>query len=115
MRIYIAGPVNGDTYRVAARYVVGKGHTPVNPHEVRPLEHIDRSCQDEELVFGNGAAGEDEHTPGCRMRTYIAELVKCDAIMMLNDWESSADARMEFDIARTCGLTIYYIAARRHL
>ena len=38
----------------------------------------------------------------------FAALPLCDAIYLLDGWETSKGAKLEFDVASTCGLKIYY-------
>lgn len=56
--------------------------------------------------FKNGVS-QDEHWRE-HMRVDLAELPKCDAIYMLDGWGTSKGAKLEFDVATTCGLEVYY-------
>ena len=42
------------------------------------------------------------------MRADIRMLVDCDAICMMDGWEQSKGCKLELDVARSCGLTVYY-------
>lgn len=42
------------------------------------------------------------------MKICITELLKCDGICMLSNWESSKGAKIEFRLARQLGLKIIF-------
>lgn len=56
--------------------------------------------------FKNGVS-QDAHWRK-HMRVDLAALLLCDAIYLLDGWETSKGAKLEFDVASTCGLRIYY-------
>ncbi len=56
--------------------------------------------------FKNGVS-QDAHWRK-HMRADLAALLLCDAIYLLDGWETSKGAKLEFDVASTCGLKIYY-------
>ncbi len=69
----------------AERFLALKGYKPVNPMK-------------------NGLPAEAhwrEH-----MRRDIALLLECDAIFMLEGWELSKGAKLELDVASSCGLKV---------
>lgn len=37
-----------------------------------------------------------------------AVLTDCDGILMLRGWEQSKGAKLEFDVATSCGLEVWY-------
>jgi hypothetical protein len=92
-KIYVAGPMRGycelnfPAFNDAAMQLAFEGWEVVNPVDINP----------------------DPETPyeTC-MKRDIAELVKCDAIYMLQGWIDSAGAKLEFSIASSCGLKIFY-------
>ena len=49
------------------------------------------------------------------MRVDLKMLLECDAICMMDGWEESKGAKLELDVASTCGLTVYYETAVRTL
>lgn len=63
--------------------------------------------------FDNGV-GDDadwrEH-----MRVDLKMLLGCDAICMMDGWEESKGAKLELDVASTCGMTVYYETSVRTL
>lgn len=42
------------------------------------------------------------------MRADIHVLTDCDGILMLRGWEQSKGAKLEFDVATSCGLEVWY-------
>lgn len=108
MKVYIAGPIAGkpfnnvDAFRAAAYHLLAAGHVPVNPHDVKPVDH-DGSCP------AGPVAGEDSaHNAPCFMRTDLIAMLGCEAIYLLDGWELSSSARTEFEAARAAGLKITY-------
>lgn len=93
-RIYISGAIAHHdfdervrAFQCAAEYIKAQGGTPVNP-------------------FDNGVpvnAGWREH-----MKADIHALTECDGILMLRGWELSKGAKIEFDVATSCGLEVWY-------
>lgn len=93
-RIYISGAIAHHdiaermrAFLRAAEYIKAQGGTPVNP-------------------FDNGVpvnADWREH-----MRADIRVLTDCDGILMLRGWEQSKGAKLEFDVATSCGLEVWY-------
>lgn len=92
--IYIAGPMTGiegynyPAFNAAAALLREQGHTVVNPTEIN-AEHL-----------------EPLHPWDFYMRRNVAELVKCNAIYLLEGWEKSKGARLEKEIAATLGMTL---------
>lgn len=60
--------------------------------------------------FKNGVSQEEHWRK--HMRVDLAALPLCDAIYLLDGWETSKGAKMEFDVASTCGLRIYFQSIR---
>ena len=89
-KVYISGAIaNYDleeriaAFGHAARYLSIKGYEPVNP-------------------FENGIS-QDAHWRE-HMRKDIALLLDCDCIYMLRGWELSKGAKLELDVASSCGI-----------
>lgn len=93
-RCYISGPISGrDINDVSARFervadsLARRGYLPVNP-------------------LNNGLpekAAWEEH-----LATDIVTLMRCHAIYMMSDWQSSHGARLEHAIAKLCDIRIIY-------
>lgn len=71
----------------AARYLALKGCEPVNP-------------------FDNGVPQDAHWTE--HMRTDIGLLLECDCIYMLQGWELSKGAKLELDVASSCGIRVMF-------
>ncbi len=71
----------------ASRYLSLKGWEPVNP-------------------FMNGVPQESHWTE--HMRVDIALLLTCDYIYMLRGWELSKGAKLELDVASSCGIKVMF-------
>lgn len=90
--VYISGAIahhdlaeRKAAFRAAERELAEMGFRPVNP-------------------FDNGLPDEAhwrEH-----MRVDIAMLLACDFIYMLHGWEQSKGAKLEHDVATSCGIKV---------
>lgn len=113
MKIYIAGPVAGQpdsnraAFESAASHLRVLSHEPVIPLDVAVWQH-DGDCPPGPI------AGEDSsHTAPCFMRSDIMALLCCDGVYFLDNWEHSVGSRTEFEVARSCGLFMYYQNGRQ--
>lgn len=115
MKFYIAGPIKGkdnrneDAFRVVERIINRAGHSCIVPLDIIPYNHINK-CPGNTSDAGESA----RHMSGCYMRADIQEMLACDAICLLDGWENSAGAKVEFLVAQACGLYIYYERDFRH-
>ena len=94
MRVYISGQITSltqDTYRKAfnkATIEIGEnGHEPVDPSLLGKPE---------------------QHSWHYYMKKAIPQLLECDAIYMLNDWEKSKGATLERTIAQALDMGVFY-------
>ena len=90
-RIYISGRIKGydgflEHFAREQEVVEGLGYEVVNPCEL----------------------GEMGFTYEQYMKVDLQELLTCDAIYMLDGWENSSGARIEFVVATVCGMPVYY-------
>lgn len=93
-KVYISGAIahydleeRRNAFLNAERYLSIKGFEPVNP-------------------FKNGLPDEAhwrEH-----MKADIALLLDCQYIYMLRDWELSKGAKLELDVASSCGIKVLF-------
>lgn len=89
-RCYIAGPMTGypehnyPAFHKAAAEMRALGWEVINPAE----NHGGNTTLPREDYF----------------RTDIPQLVSCDAVLLLRGWEQSRGARLEFAVARECGV-----------
>lgn len=92
MKIYISGAITGYSqykikFRKAKRELEAKGYSVINPAEFELPE---------------GATWEDY------MKHDLADLLKCDAIYMLNNWRQSRGAMVEHNLAQLLRMQIQY-------
>ena len=97
MKVFISGPMTGRPegnfaeFDAAVRLVRHVGHTPVNPHDIKPER--DTRWTDA------------EYYEVC-MRADLAVLKECDAILMLRGWKESRGATREYAQAVEDGLHV---------
>ena len=94
MKVYISGPMTGipdnnrDEFSRMASLLQAKGHEPVNPHDIIPTRRIKMT-----------AGYIEEHIKDPKYLDYlkadIAELMTCDAYVLLDGWGDSRGARIE--------------------
>lgn len=105
-KIYISGAIahhdieeRRAAFEAVANYCEYCGFEAVNPFENE---------------FHKRGQGEIAHWRD-HMRVDLKMLLECDAICMMDGWEESKGAKLELDVASTCGLTVYYESAVRTL
>ena len=91
MKVFISGKVSNLPYKqvkekfIKAEFILHhKGYETVNPVRFIPP---------------------DAPQP-VAMRNCLLQLLDCDAIYMLSDWEQSPGATLEHEVAKQCGLRI---------
>lgn len=91
-KVYISGAIAGhdlaerkSAFKAAERELAEMGFSPVNP-------------------FDNGVP--DEAHWRAHMRADIVLLLGCDLIYMLRGWELSKGAKLEHDVATSCGIKV---------
>lgn len=92
--MYISGPILGHEYEErkrrfleAQRALACKGFVGVNPFE--------NGCGRWESVM--------THT-----RANLIAMLRCEGVLMLDGWEESAGATTEHEVARLCGIHVFY-------
>ena len=91
-KVYISGAIahhdlaeRKAAFKAAERELAEMGFAPVNP-------------------FDNGVPQEAHYTH--HMRADIGLLVGCDYIYLLRGWELSKGAKLEHDVATSCGIKV---------
>lgn len=93
MKFYLSGPMTGlpqfnyPLFAEVSTKLRAAGLTVFSPHEA---------------LGGHGDRTREEY-----MREDLKQLLECDAIILLPDWEKAAGAILEVDIADQCGLDVY--------
>lgn len=94
LKIYISGKIahmdldeRRRAFKMAADYWQLKGYDVFNP-------------------FENGLSQDEDWRK--HMRVDIRALVDCDAIYMLQGWELSKGAKLELDVASSCGIPVWF-------
>lgn len=124
MKIYISHPIAGKTEKQKcdsedaglryARHFLGATQ-PILPRAIDPFctingqvrEDVEPKC----TIPGKVIPG-DDHSVQCYMRGDIAEMLTCDAILVMPGWEASAGCRDEVNVAAMTGLPIHFFDAR---
>lgn len=108
MKFYIAGPIYGYEERnepmfrhVQEHITASVGAIAIVPLDIYPHRHTG-SCPK-----GRKAEGAD-HADGCYLRSDLQELLTCDAICLLPEWNSSYGARLELNVATHAGLEVWF-------
>lgn len=91
---------NFSTFRAAAARLRELGHEVVSPHEIAHAE----------VEPGLGELPWTTY-----MRRDIAELLTCDAIILLPGWAASRGAQFELDVARRLDMRVFYYDAEQGL
>lgn len=89
LKIYIGGSITGNPnyikdFETAEKLLISQGHAVINPVKNEGFEYKDY------IDMG------------------LNELMKCDVLYLLNGWEHSSGALLEFNYAKTVGLEIVY-------
>lgn len=93
MKLYISGPITGKEDLNRANFeetedlLLQKGFSPVNPHKL-PMDIPSQSWEN-------------------YMRRDLKSLCDCDGIVMLDGWQKSRGAKLEFMLALELGLHIF--------
>jgi len=109
VNIYISGAIHGKgdggkrRFEQAANLVEKLGHEAVNPHDIPAHEH--KGDCPPAYSSGNG------HSAACWMRTDLAAMLLCDAVLMIGQWQHSVGAQREHSVACWTGIPIYYRAS----
>lgn len=110
LKVYISGAISGvlyeeysDLFGRAEAMLLKDDLDPVNPLKVQAC--LTEDCRDEPETLPDGRY---HHTWQCYMRADIKAMLDCDSVAMLPGWESSNGATLEREVAKKCGMDVYY-------
>lgn len=110
---YISGPITGllngnfDSFMNAQKKLEHDGYIVVNPHEIGA--DIYKKWETIERPDNNVKAQKLNDEMWCEfMKNDIQHLVKCDCVMLLDNYETSRGCRLEIVIAQKLNIPIYY-------
>ena len=106
MQVYLSGGIAGVTdpegrFKHYQDAVESWGAAPVNPLRLHPNHQL-TECPPSVIK------GADGHGWSCHLRVDLAAMLECDAVVMLPGWETSHGARLEHQVAASCGIRIFY-------
>lgn len=106
--VYISGPITGkpegnkEAFSQAEQHLKDLGYQCVNPRNLEIpfcLRWEKRNpCRDIDIVTGN------EKLWNWMMKRSLFEMMECNSVLLLNDWENSKGAYIEYQLAVILGL-----------
>lgn len=111
--IYLSGPMAGKpdlnvlAFQLAAAYLrdeyPGLSREVLIPHGIEPWHH------EGECPGGYRSSADAPHAAACYLRTDVTVMLqRADEVFMLPGWEASVGARLEMQVAATCGIPIAF-------
>ena len=101
-KVYLSGPISDTPNHrenfAAAEWLLS-GQEVVNPLSVK-------ACESGECEPKRGL----EHSWECFLKHDILAMLECRSIFMLPGWERSHGARLELNVATSCGLGVFFIS-----
>lgn len=101
MKVYISAPISGydlegrkEFFQAVEEFVRACGHQPVNP-----------------------MGGIDTDNPPVKeecMKADITDLLTCDAMLQVGDWQNSKGCMTELNVAEACGIKVFRIKEAEH-
>lgn len=110
--LYISGPISGLAPGVARSRFTGAdnlltaiGFRCLDPHSVAAC--TDNSCggYDDDDLPGDTYV----HSWECYLRYDLIEMLKCDGVALLDGWEESRGARLEYNTAKELAIEIHKV------
>lgn len=116
MRIYISGPMTGQKdlnrkkFSTVAEWLRKRGHFVINPHDLSPIFGPSESLRDSfECLYGGKSQVRTETAELARavLLADFAAIRSCDAILLLENWDTSKGAKTELLHALSLGKIVY--------
>lgn len=120
MRIYISGPMTGrkdlnrKAFNTIAAWLRKRGHFVINPHDLSPIFGSEESLRDSfECLYGGKSKVGTETAQLARavLLADFAAIRSCDAILLLENWDTSKGAKAELLHALSLGKIVYDFTA----
>lgn len=103
MKLYISGKIAGlitgeaeGNFALVQRTLEINGYETHNPYDTQPL--CEGSCVPDDPEF--------DHAWSCYLRYDIIDMLKCDGVCLLWNFNDSKGSILELFVARQCGLPI---------
>jgi len=109
-RVYISGPITGkpnlnrDAFDHEERLLREAGYETFNPHSITPPDQMEI----EGWISVLGPEQAQEKLWRYYMRICVGQILLCDEMRMLPDWQNSKGAVWEHRIAKMLGLEVTY-------
>jgi hypothetical protein len=119
IKIYLSGPISGKSkeeymqdFAEEEEYLNDRGYSVVNPTKIR-APNTDASGRvlidfDSNIFF-------QDSLWNYYMRKGLVELCECQTIYMLEGWQDSKGARLEYHVAKEFGMSVYYESDRKSI
>lgn len=109
--LYISGPISGLTseearskFSSAALLLRNRAYETLDPHDVGACE--DTSCDGkEDPSQPDGWL----HSWECYLKYDLIEMLKCDGVALLDNWEESRGARLEWNTAKELSIPAHTV------
>lgn len=120
MRIYISGPMTGQNdlnrkaFNTISAWLRKRGHFVINPHDLSPIFGSEESLRDSfECLYGGKSQVRMETAELARtvLLADFAAIRSCDAILLLENWDTSKGAKTELLHALSLGKIVYDFTA----
>lgn len=111
MKLYISGPISGLTaaearrnFSSAALLLGNRGYLTLDPHDVG-------ACSDYGCAGKSDAEQPDGwlHDWNCYLKYDLIDMLRCDGVAMLDGWEESRGARLEWNTAKELNIPVHTV------
>lgn len=107
---YVSGPMAGKedlniaAFRLAEAWLERQNFSVVLPHDIEVWVH------EGECPGGYRSSPDAPHAAACYLRNDLLHMLSsADVVFMLPGWELSVGARLEMQVAATCGIPVQFV------